>query len=350
MAVMNETKTVAGVFNGMEDAQSAVHELESAGFSRESISVVANKRTAENYQEDTAPGATADAGVKHTHVTTVDVGIGATLGGIGGLLLSFAAFGIPGVGPVLAAGPIVATLSGAGIGAVAGGIISALTQSGIPEEDAHYYAEGIRRGHVLVTVHTDDVNAPRVQDILDRFGAIDVEGRAESWRERGWSGHDPGAEPLSADELRREREYRIASQHQAEQWSNRPIDAIGESLPLAEARNSALTDTRENVRRGPSLARAQATNAAIDREGEKLNAPTPFEEASRETGSMAGDTVKPLRRGEDNPSNYSDLIENNVRRPDPAVVRAERGSERALDSAVQSARRMGSRVYDRKRS
>src|SRR5438045_800701 len=147
MATTTASKTVVGVFDNMDDAQSVVRELENAGFSREDISVVAHQENSGQAATPTGetPAATGEMPVASgetpatsdttAHVAT-DAGVGAALGGIGGLLLSFAGLAIPGVGPVLAVGPIVAALSGAGIGAVAGGIIGALTEAGIPEEEA----------------------------------------------------------------------------------------------------------------------------------------------------------------------------------------------------------------------
>jgi len=104
---------------------------------------------------------------------------------------------------VLAAGPLAAalgaagasTLVGAGIGAAAGGIIGALVGAGIPEADAGFYAEGVRRGGTLVLVKSSDDMAQRAYDILRRYGAVDVDERSGSWRESGWSGFDSNAKP-----------------------------------------------------------------------------------------------------------------------------------------------------------
>ncbi len=217
MATMNLTKTVVGVFEQVSDAKSVVHELEGAGFSRDDISIIANKNVSSSEGD---PAITTETG----STMATDAGIGAALGGVGGLLLSFAGLAIPGIGPVLAAGPIIAALSGAGIGAVAGGMIGALTESGVPEEEAHYYAEGVRRGHVLVTVRTDDSLAERAREVMDSHGAVDVEGRVSNWKDRGWRNSSPGSEPLSADELRREREYNSASSRQAGEWTREAHD------------------------------------------------------------------------------------------------------------------------------
>jgi hypothetical protein len=98
-------------------------------------------------------------------------------------------------------------LTGAGIGAAAGGLVGALTESGVPEEHAKYYAEGVRRGDVLVTVKVNSAQADRACDILDRHNAIDVDDRVSSWKERGWAGYSDIATPLREDELREERQY-----------------------------------------------------------------------------------------------------------------------------------------------
>lgn len=201
MAIASDTRTVVGVFNSVSDAQSAVHELEAEGIARDHISLVANKN-ASGY--DTMDPADRD---KASDVVA-DAGIGAAIGGVGGLLLSAAgAITIPVIGPILAAGPIAAALTGAGIGAATGGLIGALTESGVPEEHASYYAEGVRRGDVLVTVRTDQSRADRVSDILDRNHAVDVDERVSDWRNRGWSGYTSDASPYTDEELRREREH-----------------------------------------------------------------------------------------------------------------------------------------------
>jgi hypothetical protein len=201
VAIATETRTVVGVFNSVQDAQAAVRDLEAQGISRDEISIVANKN-AVGY--DTMDSADRD---KASDVVA-DAGIGAAIGGVGGLLLSAAgALTIPVIGPILAAGPIAAALTGAGIGAAAGGLIGALTESGVPEEHARYYAEGVRRGDVLVTVRTDNSRTERVCDILDAHNAVDVDDRVRNWRDRGWQGYRDDAQPLNDDELRRERTY-----------------------------------------------------------------------------------------------------------------------------------------------
>jgi hypothetical protein len=104
------------------------------------------------------------------------------------LIAGLSALAIPGFGPIIAAGPIAAALTGAGIGAATGGLIGALASAGVPREDAEFYAEGVRRGGVLVIVRVDDRLADDVAKILDDAGARDVDEKSNEWRRSGWSG------------------------------------------------------------------------------------------------------------------------------------------------------------------
>ncbi|MBU1273043.1 MAG: hypothetical protein KJ827_12720, partial [Alphaproteobacteria bacterium] len=96
-----------------------------------------------------------------------------------------------GLGPVVAGGWLLATamgaVTGAGIGATAGGLVGSLTSAGVPEHDAHVYAEGVRRGGALVTVRIDDAHAHTAADILQNCGGIDIEDRRQTYQSEGWS-------------------------------------------------------------------------------------------------------------------------------------------------------------------
>jgi hypothetical protein len=109
------TKTVIGTYTNMDDAIDVVNQLVNAGFHRNSISLIAN-------DPDERYASQVDSGMDDT---AKGAGIGAAIGGLGGLLLGLGALAIPGIGPVIAAGPLAAALAGAGIGAVTGGIIGA---------------------------------------------------------------------------------------------------------------------------------------------------------------------------------------------------------------------------------
>lgn len=181
------TKTVIGLFDDRRMAENVVRDLTDAGFARDDISLVARDEQAESAQRSNDDSSHESKGA---HIAKDAVG-GAVIGGLGGLVVGLAALALPGVGAVVAAGPIAAALTGAGIGAVAGGLVGALTDVGVPEEHAHSYAEGVRRGGTLVMVKAPDNRAEEAADILDRHGAADVEERSAQWRQGGWT---PGAE------------------------------------------------------------------------------------------------------------------------------------------------------------
>ena len=132
-------------------------------------------------------------------------GVGAALGGTAGLLAGLGLMAIPGVGPVVAAGWLVAALTGAAVGGATGGIIGALSQqAGVSDEEANVYAEGLRRGGALVSAKVDDADAARIQGIMDR-SSVRVADRAAAYRKSGWTKYDPAAQPYTRDEVLRER-------------------------------------------------------------------------------------------------------------------------------------------------
>jgi len=177
---MTTNRTVVALFDDFESANRASNELERAGIPRDQISVVAGNESGryQNYVGGTGEVGKGIAG---------GAGAGAAIGGGLGLVAGLMALAIPGFGPVIAAGPLAAALTGAGVGAAAGGVIGGLRKSGVSQEDAEYYAEGIRRGGVLLTVRTSDTLADKAADILDSSGALDVDEKASEWRSSGWS-------------------------------------------------------------------------------------------------------------------------------------------------------------------
>ena len=207
------TSTISKLFDDHATATRAVGELEAAGVPRSEISIVASN--ADNWY------ASGDGQANTTTTTRVDrdadgvddraegagagAGIGAAVGGTAGLLAGLGLMAIPGVGPVVAAGWLVATAAGALTGAAAGGLIGALTQAGVSEEDAHVYAEGVRRGGTLVTARVTENDRARLQGILDRSG-VDIGRRREAYRQTGWDRFDEKSQPYTHDEVRRERQ------------------------------------------------------------------------------------------------------------------------------------------------
>jgi len=178
-------RAVVALFDEMSAAQNAVQELVNHGFDRNDISVVASDRSAVRSGDDVV----VDTTVETADGAAAGAGIGAVLGGLAGLLVGIGALAIPGIGPIIAAGPLAAALAGAGLGAATGGVIGALADAGVPEEQARYYEEGVRRGGVLVTVRAAEGMTSQAMDILNRYGPVDINRRVESWRESGWDGN-----------------------------------------------------------------------------------------------------------------------------------------------------------------
>ena len=109
------------------------------------------------------------------------------------------------MGPVVAAGWLAATAVGAAAGAATGGIIGALTEAGVSEEDAHTYAEGVRRGGTLVTARVPDVDRAKLDAILDQ-SSVNIRDRRAMWQKSGWQRFDPESKPYGVEEVRRERQ------------------------------------------------------------------------------------------------------------------------------------------------
>ena len=193
-------KTVTGLFDDYDDATNAVGQLEATGVLHSDISIVANN-SRDWYDNDTSKAAEDAAG---------GAGLGALVGGAGGLLTGLGIMAIPGVGPVVAAGWLAATaagaVAGAAVGGAAGGIIGALTDSGVSEFDAHVYAEGVRRGGTLVTAKVDDNLVAEAERILGDSSSVDVADRRRNYEAEGWTGFDAGAGNYSSDEVDRDRE------------------------------------------------------------------------------------------------------------------------------------------------
>jgi uncharacterized protein (TIGR02271 family) len=199
------SRTVIGLFDEFSQAEAATRDLENAGIPHSNISIVASNANNEytNWRDNYG----TDYG---TPPAGQGANIGATAGGIGGVLLGLGLLAIPGLGPLAAAGPLVAGLTGAGVGAatgaVTGGLIGALTDQGVPEEHAGYFSEGIRRGGTLVSVSSADNLVDQVIAILNRRGAVDINQRADYYRQTGYAGYNATAQPYTASELAAERE------------------------------------------------------------------------------------------------------------------------------------------------
>jgi hypothetical protein len=177
-------KTVLGLFDSLRQAQNAVKDLVEAGIDRARIGVV------------TPQGASADSS-KEGKAATLTAGAGAAAIGALGLGMALGPVAIPGVGLIIAAGALTAGLAGAGIAA---SLPKVLRKLGVPDEQGPAYAEGVRRGGTLVTVEAlPDSDIERAVAIMKKHGAVDIQKRAEKWRQDG-SNTEP-VTPTMANEV-----------------------------------------------------------------------------------------------------------------------------------------------------
>jgi hypothetical protein len=171
---MTDKKTsVFGLYPSVERAESAVDELIGSGFTNADVSVLmADNQGSKDFahQKDT----------KAPEGTTTGVAAGGTIGGALGLLAGIGALAIPGVGPFIAAGPIMGALAGLGVGGAVGGLVGALVGMGVPEYEAKRYEGRVKEGGILMSVHCDTADEiTRAKDILKRTGANDIASAGE---------------------------------------------------------------------------------------------------------------------------------------------------------------------------
>jgi hypothetical protein len=260
---------VVGVFDSAAEAHSAVQQVVNSGFDREQISLLSQNVEQTKLRDTptgiTAAGQSAQDSRNDTSGALKGAGIGAALGGLGGVLAGIISFAVPVVGSVVAAGPIAAALAGglggAGLGAAAGGLIGALTDLGIPEEEATHYQEQVGRGKTLVVVNTaDDAFAERAADILELSGAASIAGR------------DLGGEPTSYLDNMQERQVLRDEEPDATDWPRETSstaehkdasERIAASHKPMDKRNSGVQNSQaipvpeEQLGRGKSSARGE---------------------------------------------------------------------------------------------
>ena len=171
---MATKKAVFGIYKTKVGVESAVDALKAAGFRSSDISVlmpekVSTKEFAHEKHTKAPEGAATGAGS------------GIVIGGALGWLAGIGALAIPGVGPFIAAGPLMAALAGAGVGGAVGGIAGALVGMGIPEYEAKRYEGMVNKGGILLSVHSDSSEwAKRAEEILKSTGAEDISSTGEA--------------------------------------------------------------------------------------------------------------------------------------------------------------------------
>src|ERR1700743_495035 len=156
------------IFPNRSAAESAVDRLIAAGSSNQDVSVLMS-------DNDSSRQFATEKNTKAPEGTAAGVGVGGVVGGTLGLLAGIGALAIPGVGPLIAAGPIMAGLAGLGIGGAVGGLVGALVGMGIPEYEAKRYEGRVKDGGILLSVHCNtSEEISKAKDILKETGAEDI--------------------------------------------------------------------------------------------------------------------------------------------------------------------------------
>jgi hypothetical protein len=199
--------TICRLYDSYSDANRVALMLEAAGLPASQTSVISNN-------SDTWYSAPKNAGVvpvrkDGTGSEADGKGEGAIIGAAIGATAATAAslitmLAIPGVGAVVGAGWLAALLGSMAIGGVAGGLLGALTNAGISEEDAQVFVEGVRRGGTLVAARVPQAEVPRIEAMMNH-SAVNLGERRELYRRSGWQCFDPNAVPYTADQVRSER-------------------------------------------------------------------------------------------------------------------------------------------------
>jgi hypothetical protein len=199
-------RTVTALFDTYDHAASAVRSLKDAGIPSADISLIAN-----NVTDDISGEFPAVSDEHAEEGAAAGAGVGAVAGGGAGLLAGLGTLAIPGIGPVIAGGWLLATavgaLAGAAVGGAAGGLLGAMANAGVPEEEAHVYAEGVRRGGTLVSVRAEDTRADSAAAILRNAAGVDIDARRRDYLAEGWHGFDENATAYSEEQIR---DYRSA--------------------------------------------------------------------------------------------------------------------------------------------
>jgi hypothetical protein len=185
--VAGKNTAVFGIYKSSDQVERAVDRIAAAGFSHNDISVLLpDRQSSKEFAHE--------KNTKAPEGTTTGVTTGGVVGGTLGLLAGVGALAIPGLGPFIAAGPIMASLAGLGVGGAVGGLIGALVGMGIPEYEAKRYEGRVKEGGVLLSVHCDTSDEiARAKELLKQTGAEDI----SSAGEKAVSSHGVHADTVS---------------------------------------------------------------------------------------------------------------------------------------------------------
>jgi hypothetical protein len=166
---MNKDIVAYGIYPDRTSFENALEALRAAGFRNSDVSAILPER------DRTTKDLAHEINTKAPEGIATGAGAGAAVGGVLGWLVGIGAIAVPGIGPLAAAGPVVAALAGAGAAGATGGLVGGLAGAGIPEVEAKRYAGRIREGGYLISVHCDDrAWAKRAEEILEATGSREV--------------------------------------------------------------------------------------------------------------------------------------------------------------------------------
>ncbi len=245
---------IVGVFNSERDASHAIEDLKKSGYSTNDISVITrDKKDMRKLEDET--GTMAPEGAAGGAAT------GGVLGGIGGLLAGLGALAIPGIGPLLAAGPLAATLAGAAVGAAGGGLVGGLIGLGIPENEAKEYDEAVDSGGILVIVDSEDAKRGEISRIFrdnnstNRRHEMDMKGGLASGTMLNDSTSDPAVsrDTMAEDTLYRDTPAMGATNLDANRMDGTPVGDRGLASPadldLDQHRTGLDSDNHDEARK-----------------------------------------------------------------------------------------------------
>src|ERR1700710_430651 len=198
--------TICRLYDSYANANRVVLALEVAGVPPSETSVISNNSDTWYKANKTAgPVALGKDASGEGRGKAEGAVLGATIGATAATAASLVTMlAIPGVGAVVGAGWLAAMLGSMGIGGVAGGLLGALSNAGISEEDAQVFVEGVRRGGTLVAARVPQAQLPQIAPMMNRF-AVNLQERSDLYRKSGWQSFDPNAGPYTADQVRSER-------------------------------------------------------------------------------------------------------------------------------------------------
>jgi uncharacterized protein (TIGR02271 family) len=273
--------TISRLYKDYDTGARVVTELERSGIPHDDISIIANKEGG-GFDRDGSKRVDRDADGTDDRAegAAAGAGIGATLGGAAGLLAGLGMLAIPGIGPVVAAGWLASTAAMAVAGGATGGLIGALTQSGIGEDEAHAYAEGVRQGGTLVTARVDESRVAAAEAIMDRYNPTDAKNPGARSGATGWTGDRIVAVFENTDRARAAREALMAGG-----IDNAKMELLDNRSDLdnwTAVKSHAVPDEdahlyAEGLRRGHSLLVIQAAAGEHDRVMEVLGRFNPID-------------------------------------------------------------------------